>query len=122
MLRFAVVVVVLLAVALVAVYRLLGAGSVPDRLQANARAGTGHGTDATDLAPTGGPADAGAEDQFVFAGDAAPAPPSPSRPSPSQPARAPSPRGPVPASDPDAPGTSVADPSSGDAVEPNEPA
>jgi hypothetical protein len=94
---------------LAAAVKLSTRASVPGRLAHSQAAGTGHGPVSAPLADTGRPADAGAEDQFAVAGDAAPGPP----PAPSPPQL------PV---DPDAPGRSVDDPGSGDAVEPNEPA
>lgn len=86
--------------------------SVPDRLARTDAAGTGHGSAASTHADTGRPGDAATEDMVPVAGDAVPAPPPAARP----PAR------PAPPIDPDAPGRSVDDTDSADAVEPNEPA
>jgi len=105
-----VITVIALVIVLALVTRLSNRASVPGRLARAQVAGTGHGPPSTTVADTGGPADAGAEDQFAVAGDAAPAPPPPAPEAPRLPV------------DPDAPGGSVDDDRSAEAVEPNEPA
>ncbi len=104
-------VIMVTAAAIVALAWLGDRASVPGRLARMAVTGTHHGSRSTDRLPTGSPGDAGAEDQLAYSGDAGPAQPVPAGPVP--PERLPS--------DPDAPGTGVANPT-GPVAEPNEPA
>lgn len=70
-------VIVVLVVLLLVTQRLSRTQQVEGRLADHADAGTGHGSHAADVAPTGAPADAGAEDMRALTGDATPGAPLP---------------------------------------------